>query len=225
MTTHEAVATPLTGPMTRVAHRKGDVRRLWPDPDLEITREQFAMVARRAKVAVTTRLTTRRTPSRPRKAVRWSILRVILRSKGGDALVDPPGRDLLVSSAHTFAELAGAIDRAFARWDLSHSHEFHLVDGRRIVMHEADEFEQIAKADDLDERASSLSSIGLSSGDTFIYVFDLGDDWEHGCAVLRTDVDPEEEAGIVPSEILPIFGWGTIPDQYGRLSPDDDQDE
>jgi len=148
---------------------------------------------------------------------------VILRSKGGDALVDPPGRDLLVSSAHTFAELASAIDRTFARWDLSHLHEFRLVDGRRIVMEDADEFE--ASPNDLDERSHSLSSIGLSSGDTFTYVFDLGDDWEHRCAVLRTDVDPEEEAGIVPSGILPIFGWGTIPDQYGRLSPDDDQDE
>ena len=30
---------------------------------------------------------------------------------------------------------------------------------------------------------------------------------------------------MVPSEILPIFGWGTIPDQYGHLTLDDDQDE
>ena len=199
-------------------------RRLGPDRDLEITREQFATVARRAKVAVTTRRTTGRTPSRPRKAVRWSILRVILRSKGGDELVDPPGRDLLVSSAHTFAELANAIDRAFARWDLSHLHEFRLLDGRRVVMEDADEFED-APADQLDERVHSLSSVGLRLGDTFVYVFDLGDDWEHGCTVLRTDVDRKREAGIVPSEILPIFGWGTIPDQYGRLSLDDDQDE
>ena len=65
---------------------------------------------------------------------------MILRSKGGDELVDPPGRDLLVSSAHTFAELANAIDRAFARWDLSHLHEFRLLDGRRVVMEDADEF-------------------------------------------------------------------------------------
>jgi hypothetical protein len=202
-----------------------DVRRLGPGRDLEITREHVATVARRTKVAVTTRHTTGRTPSRPRKAVRWSILRVILASTGGKELVAPPGRDLLVSGAHTFAELASAIDRAFARWDLSHLYEFRFLDGRRIVMDDADEFEQIAKAQDLGERAYSLSSIGLSSGDTFIYVFDLGDDWEHRCTVLRADVDPEEEAGIVPSEILPIFGWGTIPDQYGRLSPDDDQNE
>jgi hypothetical protein len=52
----------------------------------------------------------------------------------------------------------------------------------------------------------------------------LADDWEHGCTVLRSDVDPEEEVGTAPSEILPVFGWGTIPDQYGRLSLDDEQD-
>jgi len=211
--------------LTQAGHRHGDVRRLGPDRDLDLTRERFATVARRAKVGVTTRRTTGGTPSRPRKAVRWSTLRVVLRSKGGEDLIDPPGRDLLVSSAHTFAELASAIDRAFARWDLSHLHEFCLLDGRRIVMEDADEFEDVAPAHQLDERVHSLSSVGLRLGDTFVYVFDLGDDWEHGCTVLRTDVDPKREAGIVPSEILPIFGWGTIPDQYGRLSLDDDQDE
>ena len=30
-----------------------------------------------------------------------------------------PRRDLLVSDTHTFADLATAIDRGFARWDLS----------------------------------------------------------------------------------------------------------
>lgn len=174
---------------------------------------------------MTARRGTRSVASRARKPLRWSIVRVILVSKGGDELAAPPGRDLLLSSVHTFAELASAIDRVFARWDLSHLHEFRLSDGRRIVMGEADEFEESASAQHLDERAHTLSSMGLSSGDTFTYIFDLGDEWEHGCAVLRIDVDPEEEAGIVPSEILPIFGWGTIPDQYGRLSLDDDQDE
>lgn len=182
------------------------------------------MVARKAKVAMTTRRARRKAPSRPRPALRWSIVRVILARKGGEELVDPPGRDLLVSSAHTLAELAGAIDRGFARWDVSHLHEFRLLDGRRIVMEDTGDPEEIVP-DHLDERAHSLSSMGLSSGDMFIYVFDLGDDWEHGCTVLRTDVDPEEEAGIVPPEILPIFGWGTIPDQYGRVSLEDDQDE
>jgi hypothetical protein len=174
---------------------------------------------------VTTRRGTRTGPSRALEPLRWSIVRVILVSRGGDELAAPPARDLLMSSVHTFAELASVIDRAFARWDLSHSHEFRLADGRRIVMADADELEESASAQHLDERAHTLSSMGLSSGATFTYIFDFGDEWEHGCTVLRTDVDPEEEAGIVPSEILPIFGWGTIPDQYGRLSLDDDQDE
>jgi hypothetical protein len=49
------------------------------------------MVARRAKVAVRTRRASGGAPSRPRRAIRWSILRVILVSKGGEELVDPPG--------------------------------------------------------------------------------------------------------------------------------------
>lgn len=146
--------------------------------------------------------------------------------QGGEELVDPPGRDLLMSSAHTFADLATAIDRAFARWDLSHLHEFRLLDGRRVItMEGADEFEEFDPARHLDELAHSLSSVGLRAGETFTYVFDFGDNWEHACTVLRTDVDPVEEWGTVPSEIVAIFGWGTIPDQYGRLSLDDDQGE
>ena len=129
-------------------------------------------------------------------------------SERGEELVDPPGRDLLMSRTHTFADLAKAIDRAFARWDLSHLHEFRLPDGRRVVMAaEADDPEEIDPARDLDERAHSLSSLGLHAGDRFVYVFDFGDNWEHGCTVLRTDIDPVEECGTVPSEIVSVFGW------------------
>lgn len=152
-------------------------------------------------------------------------MRVILLSKSGEELDDPPGRDLLISSEKTFADLAAAVDRAFARWDLSHLHEFRLLDGRRIVMQDADEFEEIDPADQLDEREHTLDSAGLHVGDTFIYVFDFGDDWEHACTVLRTDVDPAEEWGDVTTDVVPVFGWGTIPDQYGRVTPDDVQDE
>ena len=48
----------------------------------------------------------------------------------------------------------------------------------------------------------------------------LGDGWEHTCTVLRGDVDPIEELGRTPRETVPIFGWGTLPDQYGRTRPD-----
>jgi hypothetical protein len=38
-----------------------------------------------------------------------------------------------VGPAHTFADLARAIDNAFARWDLSHLSVFTLADGRVVT--------------------------------------------------------------------------------------------
>lgn len=124
--------------------------------------------------------------------------------------------DLLVSDTHTFADLAAAIDRAFARWDISHLHEFRFADGRRIGMIDPDDH-----AADLDEQKITVQQAGLGRGDKFEYVFDFGDSWEHHCAVLRCKVDPMKESGVASSEIVPVFGWGTIPDQYGRTTPDD----
>lgn len=147
------------------------------------------------------------------------VLRVVLRGQGGDTLAEPPGRDLLVSSAHTFTEIARAIDRAFARWDISHLHEFQLPDGRRIAAADDEGLEE----GDLDEAVETLGSMNVAIGSSFDYVFDLGAEWDHECTLLRDRVDPLEEIGIVPGEIVPIFGWGTIPDQYGRVAPDSDE--
>lgn len=71
----------------------------------------------------------------------WMIVRVLLAAQGGEEFVGAPGRDLLVSDTHTFADLATAIDRAFARWDLSHLHEFRFADGRRIGMIDLDDLD------------------------------------------------------------------------------------
>ncbi len=151
------------------------------------------------------------------------VLRVMLLAQGGEDLVAPPGRDLLVSDAHTFADLAAAIDRAFARWDLSHLHEFRLGDGRRIGMIGPDDVEEDVAG--LDEGAVTLQQAGLRRGDGFEYVFDFGDGWEHRCIVLRRDVDPVRESGASSVEIVPVFGWGTIPDQYGRTTPEDESEQ
>ncbi len=72
----------------------------------------------------------------------------------------------------------------------------------------------------LDEGNITFGAAGFRVGDAFEYVFDLGDDWQHDCVVLRTDVDPVKEYGHTGVGIVPVFGWGTIPDQYGRTSPD-----
>jgi hypothetical protein len=41
---------------------------------------------------------------------------------------------MIASPRHTLAELAEAIDIAFARWDHSHLHEFKLGDGKRYML-------------------------------------------------------------------------------------------
>jgi hypothetical protein len=63
----------------------------------------------------------------------------------------------------------------------------------------------------------------LELGEQFIYTFDLGDDWTHLCTVAATSrISPVDELGIVPHNPLPYWGWGDIPDQYGRRFDADD---
>lgn len=126
---------------------------------------------------------------------------------------------MLIGPRHTFADLAVAIDQAFARWDLSHLHLFELADGR-FVGEPSPEWD----LDVLDETAVAVAST-VGVGDRFSYVFDLGDDWRHACEVEAADVDPNDACGIVPRTPVPIWGWGWLPDQYGRRTRDDDHME
>jgi hypothetical protein len=61
----------------------------------------------------------------------WLEIRVVLEGGGGIDLRPPPGRTMIVGPGHSFEQLVVAINAAFARWDLSHLHEFRLADGRR----------------------------------------------------------------------------------------------
>ncbi len=149
----------------------------------------------------------------------WIAIRVTLLGGAGIDCDPPPGRTMIVGPAHTFADLAAAVDRAFARWDLSHLHMFRLHDGR-LLGEAGPELDE----DVLDE-ASHMVATTVGVGDRFEYVFDLGDDWRHACEVEATDVDPTEAYGVVPRTPVAIWGWGWIPDQYGRRSSDDDGDE
>lgn len=126
---------------------------------------------------------------------------------------------MLVGPRHTFADLSAAVDQAFARWDLFHLHLFRLPDGG-LVGPASPERDQ----DVLDESSLKVAST-LRVGDRFDYVFDLGDDWRHACEVEATAVDPLDAYGIVPGAPVPIWGWGWIPDQYGRRLPDDGEGE
>lgn len=71
----------------------------------------------------------------------------------------------------------------------------------------------------VDARRTKLSRLSL--GDQFAYVFDFGDHWAHLCTG-HEHADPVECYGIVPPRPAAIFGWGELPDQYGRRWRDDD---
>jgi hypothetical protein len=122
----------------------------------------------------------------------------------------------IVGPSHSFAELAEAIDVGFARWDFSHLHSFELGDGR-VIGYPDDTFEP-----DLVwlDHAKLKVARAVKPGDEFEYVFDLGDNWRHRCRVESEKADPVEEYGVMPSRPVAVWGWGSIPDQYGRRSFD-----
>lgn len=146
----------------------------------------------------------------------WLSITVELVEGGGRTFWPRPGRVFAAARSHSFADLATAIDDAFARWDRSHLHVFRLADARRIGSPDPDWDDEAV----LDEDTTKLSR--LQPGEQFAYEFDLGDGWDHLCTVDDGRIDPLETLGVVPERPLPYFGWGDIPDQYGRRFADDD---
>ncbi|MEA2355510.1 MAG: hypothetical protein QOD61_1639 [Solirubrobacteraceae bacterium] len=119
--------------------------------------------------------------------------------------------------SHTFGALADAVDTAFSRWDRAHLHLFDLADGSCV-------YGPIPWEEP--PQASAFSGVTrlsrLAAGEQLVYTFDMGDDWTHLCTVEERRIDPVEALGIIPASPLPYWGWGEIPDQYGRRSEDDD---
>lgn len=157
----------------------------------------------------------------------WLSITVELIEGRGQHLWPRPGRTFTAARSHTFAQLADAIDDAFARWDRAHLHEFHFP-------HHLDDstggYERITVPDpDWDDDAvTDLRTAKLSrlrAGEQFLYAFDLGDDWTHLCTVADQRVDPLDTYGITPARPVAYFGWGDIPDQYGRRYPGDTADD
>ncbi|QIS09791.1 plasmid pRiA4b ORF-3 family protein [Nocardia arthritidis] len=149
----------------------------------------------------------------------WLSIRVDLIGGGGEELWPRPGRIFAAARRHTFEQLATAIDDAFARWDRHHLHEFQLDNDLRVAEPDLD-FDEPGTV--LDTRKTKLSQ--LIPGQQFVYIFDLGDCWTYLCTVGDERIDPLEAVGIEPSLPCPYWGWGTIPDQYGRCWDEDDSE-
>jgi len=147
----------------------------------------------------------------------WLSIRVDLVDGGGRTLWPRPGRVFAAARSHSFAHLATAIDDAFARWDRAHLHMFDLGDvGGLLIDRYWDDPPDDSRVDD----TVKLST--LTGGQQFVYVFDLGDDWAHLCTVNPERIDPLHTVGITPDRPMPYWGWGAIPDQYGRTWDGDD---
>jgi hypothetical protein len=146
----------------------------------------------------------------------WLQIRVELLGGLGVECDPPPGRVFAVGPSVTFERLADAINVAFGRWDLAHLHVFELADGRRIGFADDDPLEHGW----IDHGQLKVGQ-ALTPGDEFGFTFDLGDDWRHRCEVVQDKLDPREEFGEVPREPVILWGWGWLPDQYGRVTDED----
>lgn len=87
----------------------------------------------------------------------------------------PIWRRILISSVDTLYDLHCAIQNAMG-WTNSHLHSFESGGssyGMADVEDEFDEFET------LDEKRYTIAHLLSYEGDTLLYVYDFGDDWEH----------------------------------------------
>lgn len=155
----------------------------------------------------------------------WLSLTVELLGGRGEVLWPPPGRIFAVGPRHTFADFEQSINDAFSRWDRSHLSMFTLADGR--VVTDSMTGEEMAGS----IRGPIVAPVDIATakvtrtvkpGDEFQFTFDFGDDWTHRCVVGDQKVDPLDVLGIQPAAPLPYWGWGSVPDQYGRRWSDDD---
>jgi hypothetical protein len=99
----------------------------------------------------------------------WLRIKVELVGGGGIVCDQPPGRVFIVGPGHTFEQLAAAIDAAFARWDLSHLHEFELGDGRLIGYPDDSYGPELVWLD----HAKLKVTREVKPGEEFGYTFDL----------------------------------------------------
>lgn len=157
-----------------------------------------------------------------KKATQWWSVRVeLLGGAGTGDLWPAPGRIFAVSTDSTFHDFAEAIDDAFARWDRSHLHEFEVPRLKKRFTEYRYTDGDVAD-NEVDADTATLGQ-HLQLGDEFIYTFDLGDNWRHRCAVAEDEIDDVEAVlGIAPERPMPYWGWGEIPDAYGRLFDGDD---
>ncbi len=134
-------------------------------------------------------------------------------------------RTIEMKGSQNLDQLHRAIFKAFDRWE-GHLYSFFMSKDRRDV---SQEYAAPGLFEDNDfplggrpRHASSarLDQLGLTAGRRFQYMFDYGDDWEHGVEVLS--VDDREPEGRYPRVVQTR---GDSPPQYAEWDDDENEDE
>lgn len=107
----------------------------------------------------------------------------------GDTFDESPVHVIQLGPTSTFAELSRAIDTLFGHESDMHLHEFRQGGRDLVSMPEFEDYDA-----SIDEAILPVSSL-LDPGDTFEYVYDLGDYWRHRCDVLASAARPSTRKG------------------------------
>ena len=134
-------------------------------------------------------------------------------------------RVIEIKGSQTLDQLHRAIFKAFGRWE-QHLYSFYLSSDRRDAsreyaspyLFEEDDFAPGTRPHNA--RHTKIDQLSLHSRQTFNYVFDYGDDWEHMITVLRV----LDEAGVGQYPRV-VERHGDSPAQYPRLPGDEYEDE
>lgn len=112
---------------------------------------------------------------------------------------------MLVPPTASFDDFGLGVDLAFGRWDVTQRRSF------RTGWHGRHERRGSGPGDLAPER---LIHGSMSRAERFEYLYDDDEKWIHEC-VVEEFVARRETVGRAPIPV-PILGWGTIPDQFGR---------
>lgn len=119
---------------------------------------------------------------------------------------------MLVPPNATFEELGLGIDLALGRWDVTRGRSFRTEPFGR---HERRR--RTSRDDEIHGTRTVHESV--VRGSRFEYVFDDDAKWVHACVVEEFVARAQTQG--MPPIVVPIHGWGTIPDQDGQVEASD----
>ena len=117
---------------------------------------------------------------------------------------------MLVPPTATFDDFGLGVDLALGRWDITRPRSF------RTGWHGRHERRGSGPGDLPPDR---LVHVAVAKGTQFEYLLDDDEKWIHECVV--EDLVGRRLTDGRPPIPVPLLGWGSVPDQFGRMSPEE----